>query len=221
MCSTTASKSGASPVPLAPGSVTAHPSRPAAYRNGASSCASSASRSISSSSTSSWISPGRASVRSILFTTTTGSNPSASALRVTKRVCGIGPSAASTRSSTPSTMRRIRSTSPPKSACPGVSTMLILVPRHSTAVFLERMVMPRSRSSGLESRTRSPTTCPSRKIPAWRNIWSTSVVLPWSTWAMIAMLRRGFTAYPPAPSVRVKVSVATGARENGAIPRRL
>ena len=146
-------------------------------------------------------------------------------------------------------MRRIRSTSPPKSACPGVSTMLILVPRHSTAVFLERIVMPRSRSSGLESRTRSPTTWPSRKTPAWRNIWSTSVVLPWSTWAMIAMLRRGFTCVaggprmnpregregrsagvslprrrypsPPGPSVRVKVRVATGAIEKGPRPRRL
>ena len=43
----------------------------------------------------------------------------ASAFRVTKRVCGIGPSTASTRSSTPSTIDSTRSTSPPKSACPG------------------------------------------------------------------------------------------------------
>ena len=44
---------------------------------------------------------------------------------VTKRVCGIGPSTASTSSSTPSTMLSTRSTSPPKSAWPGVSTMLM------------------------------------------------------------------------------------------------
>ena len=36
-----------------------------------------------------------------------------------------GPSKASTTSSTESTMDITRSTSPPKSACPGVSTMLI------------------------------------------------------------------------------------------------
>jgi hypothetical protein len=63
-----------------------------------------------------------------LFTTTIGFNPRASALRVTKRVCGMGPSTASTSSSTPSTIDRTRSTSPPKSACPGVSTMLMCVP---------------------------------------------------------------------------------------------
>ena len=44
----------------------------------------------------------------------------------TNLVPGSGPSAASTSSSTPSTMVRVRSTSPPKSAWPGVSTMLIL-----------------------------------------------------------------------------------------------
>ena len=37
----------------------------------------------------------------------------------------MGPSAASTSSRTPSTMFMIRSTSPPKSACPGVSTIFI------------------------------------------------------------------------------------------------
>ena len=46
-------------------------------------------------------------------------------MRRTKRVCGIGPSAASTRRITPSTIDSTRSTSPPKSAWPGVSTMLI------------------------------------------------------------------------------------------------
>jgi hypothetical protein len=124
--------------------------------------------------------------RSILLMTTMGCSPSASAFRVTNRVCGMGPSNASTRSSTPSTIRRIRSTSPPKSAWPGVSTMLILCSPHRMDVFFDRIVMPRSRSSGLESITRSSTTWFSRNAPAWRSIWSTSVVLPWSTWAMMA-----------------------------------
>jgi len=38
---------------------------------------------------------------------------------------GIGPSAASTKTKAPSAMRSTRSTSPPKSACPGVSIRLI------------------------------------------------------------------------------------------------
>src|SRR6267154_1449804 len=71
---------------------------------------------------------GRAPGRSILFTTRIGFRPRASALRVTKRVCGIGPSTASTSKSTPSTIDSDRSTSPPKSAWPGVSTMLICTP---------------------------------------------------------------------------------------------
>jgi hypothetical protein len=60
-----------------------------------------------------------------LLITTTGGSPRSNALRSTNRVCGSGPSAASTRSTTPSTIDSTRSTSPPKSAWPGVSTMLI------------------------------------------------------------------------------------------------
>src|SRR5689334_5867434 len=52
------------------------------------------------------------------------------------------------------------------------------------------MVMPRSRSRSFESITRSATTSFSRKAPVWRRRWSTRVVLPWSTWATMAMLRR-------------------------------
>ena len=55
---------------------------------------------------------------------------------------------------------------------------MIFVCPQRTAVFLDRMVMPRSRSRGFESRTRSPTCWLARKTPAWRSIWSTSVVLP-------------------------------------------
>jgi hypothetical protein len=50
--------------------------------------------------------------------------------------------------------------------------------------------MPRSRSRSLESMTRSGTRWCAAKVPdCLRSSWSTSVVLPWSTWAMIAMLR--------------------------------
>ena len=52
------------------------------------------------------------------------------------------------------------------------------------------MVIPRSRSRSFESMTRSATTSFSRNVPAWRSMWSTSVVLPWSTWATMAMFRK-------------------------------
>ena len=86
----------------------------------------------------------------------------------------------------------MRSTSPPKSACPGVSTMLMRASCHSTEVTLARMVMPRSRSMSLESMARSATRSFSRNWPDCFSRQSTSVVLPWSTCAMIAMLRRIF-----------------------------
>ncbi len=70
----------------------------------------------------------RASERSILLTHTMILRPASSAFLSTKRVCGNGPSAASTSSRAPSTIISARSTSPPKSACPGVSRMLILTP---------------------------------------------------------------------------------------------
>ena len=73
--------------------------------------------------------------------------PTFSALPTTNLVCGIGPSAASTSTIAPSTIDRMRSTSPPKSAWPGVSTMLMRVSFQSTEVALARMVMPRSFSS--------------------------------------------------------------------------
>src|SRR5882762_9403432 len=51
------------------------------------------------------------------------------------------------------------------------------------------MVMPRSRSSSLESMTRSAMCWCAANVPDWCSNLSTSVVLPWSTWAMIARLR--------------------------------
>src|SRR5258707_10377871 len=121
--------------------------------------------------------------------TTIGFRPSSNAFFNTKRVCGIGPSAASTSSRQPSAILSTRSTSPPKSAWPGVSMMLILTPLYITAVFLARIVMPRSRSRSFESMMSSPTCWLSRKTLLCLSRPSTSVVLPWSTCAMIATLR--------------------------------
>ena len=50
--------------------------------------------------------------------------------------------------------------------------------------------MPFSRSRSIESRTRSATSWFSRNEPDCHSIASTSVVLPWSTWATMATLRR-------------------------------
>ena len=66
-----------------------------------------------------WTSPMRASGRSILLMTTIGLRPAANAFLSTNRVCGSGPSAASTSTNAPSAIFRMRSTSPPKSAWPG------------------------------------------------------------------------------------------------------
>ena len=50
--------------------------------------------------------------------------------------------------------------------------------------------MPRSRSRSLLSITRSATRSLARNVPLWCSSASTSVVLPWSTWAMMATLRQ-------------------------------
>ena len=156
---------------------------------GKSSCSSVASRAAKRSKISLTTSPGRASPLSTLLTQTIGLKPILSALPTTNLVCGIGPSAASTSTIAPSTIDKIRSTSPPKSAWPGVSTMFTRTSFHTTDVALARMVMPRSRSRSFESMTRSATLWLSRNAPDCCRSRSTSVVLPWSTWAMMAMLR--------------------------------
>src|SRR5712691_12515030 len=51
------------------------------------------------------------------------------------------------------------------------------------------IVMPFSRSRSIESMMRSATVSFWRKSPDCHSMASTSVVLPWSTWAMIAMFR--------------------------------
>src|SRR5690606_30447597 len=57
-------------------------------------------------------------------------------------------------------------------------------------VTLARMVMPRSRSISLLSMARSSTRSFSRNEPDCLSSTSISVVLPWSTWAIIAILRK-------------------------------
>ena len=68
--------------------------------------------------------------------------------------------------------------------------MLILVSLYWMAVFFARMVMPRSRSRSPESMTRSTVSWFSRYTPPCFSISSTRVVLPWSTWAMMATFLR-------------------------------
>src|SRR6266480_455319 len=68
--------------------------------------------------------------------------------------------------------------------------MLTVSPPWATAVFLARIVMPFSRSRSPESSTRSATRSFARKAPDCHSIASTSVVLPWSTWATMATLRK-------------------------------
>src|SRR5476649_1239326 len=61
------------------------------------------------------------------------------------------------------------------------------------------IVIPRSRSSSLLSIARSATRSFARNTPLWCSSASTSVVLPWSTWAMMATLRRSGLATSALP----------------------
>ena len=145
---------------------------------GKSSCSSVASSAANRSNTSFTTSVMRASGLSTLLMQTIGLRPILRALPTTNFVCGIGPSAASTSTMALSTIERMRSTSPPKSAWPGVSTMLTRTSLQSTEVALARIVMPRSFSRSLESITRSATRWFSRKAPDCCRRRSTNVVLP-------------------------------------------
>src|SRR5436190_2030979 len=104
------SKSGAMSVRGASSEVAAQPSLEDANRVGKSSWSSLAPRIANRSKTMSWTSCGLASGRSTLLITTIGRRPRASALDSTNLVCGFDPSAASTSTTTPSTMLRMRST---------------------------------------------------------------------------------------------------------------
>ena len=78
-------------------------------------------------------------------------------------------------------------------------------------MFLARIVIPFSFSRSIESMTRSATSWFSRNAPDCHSILSTSVVLPWSTWATIATLRR---------SERVATGVSEGVEGNDPSLRR-
>ena len=96
--------------------------------------------------------------RSTLLITTIGVRPRRQRLADARTwSAAAGPRRRRTSTMAPSTMIRMRSTSPPKSAWPGVSTMLIRTPFQTTEVHLARMVMPRSRSRSLRSIARSAT----------------------------------------------------------------
>src|SRR3569833_1311803 len=76
--------------------------------------------------------------------------------------------------------------------------------------------MPFSRSRSIESITRSATSWLARKAPDCQSMASTSVVLPWSTWATIATLRRSLRRagivlpYPRAVPRRLLILGSTG-----------
>src|SRR6266487_3339911 len=67
--------------------------------------------------------------------------------------------------------------------------MLIVTSPCRIDVFLARIVIPFSRSRSLVSMISVPTSWFSRKVWLCGSSASTSVVLPWSTWAMIATFR--------------------------------
>ena len=157
-----------------------------AYITGKSNCSSFAFNSINNSNTSSTTFAGFAPGLSILFITTIGFKFNDNDFFKTSLVCGIAPSKASTRRTTPSTIFKTLSTSPPKSACPGVSTIFILMSLYITDVFLAKIVIPLSFSKSFESITLSATCSFVLKVPLCLNSASTNVVLPWSTCAIIA-----------------------------------
>mmetsp|Transcript_15064 Transcript_15064/g.25495 ORF Transcript_15064/g.25495 Transcript_15064/m.25495 type:complete len:310 (+) Transcript_15064:905-1834(+) len=120
--------------------VAAMPSRADAYKVVKSSCSSVASSFTKRSNRFCSTSMHRSSVtdgRSILLSTSSGFRPRASALDTTNFVWAKGPSSASTSSKQPSTIDSTRSTSPPKSACPGVSTALSVSPFHLKDVYFD------------------------------------------------------------------------------------
>ena len=71
-------------------------------------------------------------------------------------------------------------------------------------VFLARIVIPLSRSSSLESKTRSSTCWLSLKMRACFSIASTKVVLPWSTCAMMATFLISFRSVNILPHLQIK-----------------
>ena len=168
-------------------SLTHQPSLPEAYKIGKSSCSSVASKDKNKSNTSSNTSFALLSFLSILLIITIGFRPWERALPKTNLVCGIGPSEASVSNITPSAIQRTRSTSPPKSAWPGVSIILIFVCFQIIDVGLAKIVIPLSFSRSPLSSSLSSIFSLVLNIPLCLKIESIKVVLPWSTWAIMAI----------------------------------
>ncbi|KAL4573467.1 hypothetical protein LXL04_020275, partial [Taraxacum kok-saghyz] len=120
----------------------AQPSLAEAYKTGKSSCSSDAPRFAKRSNTKLSTSSHLSSLTkglSTLFKSRIGLSPYLSALARTNFVWASGPSPASTTKIAPSTIPTTRSTSPPKSACPGVSTMFSSFSFHGMDVIISRI----------------------------------------------------------------------------------
>jgi hypothetical protein len=101
------------------------------------------------------------------------------------------PATASMTRIAPSSTRMQRSTSIVKSTWPGVSIRFSTQPRQGSVVAAAVMVMPRSRSSGIQSMTAVPSStwpilC---STPETNRMRSLTVVLPASMWATTPRLR--------------------------------
>ena len=114
-----------------------------------------------------------------------------SAWRHTVSDCGSTPDTPSNTTTAPSSTRSERSTSIVKSTCPGVSIRWMSWLRQAMLVAAAVMVMPRSRSCGIQSICASPSwTSPILWMrPEWNRKRSVTVVLPASMWATMPMLR--------------------------------
>ena len=82
-------------------------------------------------------------------------------------------------------------------------------------MFLARIVMPRSFSMAFESIARSGSWKRASSVLDWRSSLSTSVVLPWSTWAMIAIFRSLEVALEGSRGVRSFMGEAGGTKGRG------
>ncbi len=147
---------------------------------------------------------GSAAGRSILFTTGTISRPFSIARYALASVCASIPWAASTTRSAPSHAWSERDTSYVKSTWPGVSMRLSSCPFHETRTACALIVMPRSRSRSIESRScarisRAETASVTSRMR------SASVDLPWSMCAMIEKLRMRPWSIPSAMVLRAVV----------------
>ena len=151
----------------------------------------------SRSATSTEVPSGSAAGRSILFTTGTISRPFSIARYALASVCASIPCAASTTRSAPSHAWSERDTSYVKSTWPGVSMRLSSCPFHETRTACALIVMPRSRSSSIESSSWSRMSRAATASVTSR-MRSASVDLPWSMCAMIEKLRMRPCSIPSA-----------------------